>query len=139
MTIRESSRPHHNAIGPCSETAAGALPPELAKHCQCFLEVLVDMSLRGVGIADPSGVIRYTNSVCHNIYGLKASEIVGHHFKEFYFDSEALNQMLAQARTQGRVDNYPIQARHSSGVPVPVEVSLVRIHDGPGVCSAASP
>ena len=89
----------------------------------------MDMSLRGIGIADPTGVIRYANSVCQNIYGLKAEEIVGRHFREFYADPEALNQMLAQARTQGRVDNYPIMARHSSGSPVPVEISLVRVHD----------
>ena len=89
----------------------------------------MDMSLRGIGIADPAGIIRFANSVCQNIYGLKAKDIIGHHFREFYADSGELNQMLAQARTQGRVDNYPTMARHSSGSPVPVEISLVRVHD----------
>ena len=42
---------------------------------------------------------------------------------------ETLNHMLAQARTQGRVDNWPIMARHSSGSPVPVEITLVRVQD----------
>ena len=44
------------------------------------------MSLRGVGIADRNGIIRYTNSVCQNIYGLKSEEIVGRHFRELYAD-----------------------------------------------------
>ena len=99
----------------------------------------MDMSLRGIGIADATGIIRYANSVCQNIYGLKAEEIVGHHFREFYADPETLNQMLAQARTQGRVDNFPIMARHSGGSPVPVEISLVRVHDASPGCWAASP
>jgi PAS domain S-box-containing protein len=90
---------------------------------------MADLSLRCVGIADQTGIIRYTNSVCQNIYGLKPEEILGRHFRELYANPEDLNKMVAQARVQGRVDNYPIQARHSSGWPVPVEVSLVRVYD----------
>ncbi len=112
-----------------SAPAAPDSPPAWPRDPQVFLETLMDMSLRGIGIADPTGVIRFANSVCQNIYGLKAADIIGHHFREFYADSGELNQMLAQARTQGRVDNYPIMARHSSGSPVPVEISLVRVHD----------
>jgi PAS domain S-box-containing protein len=75
----------------------------------------MDMSLRGIGIADATGVIRFTNSICENIYGLKAADIIGHHFREFYADSGELEQMLAQARTHGRVDKYTIMARPSEG------------------------
>ena len=49
----------------------------------------MEMCLRGIGIADPTGVIRFANSVCQNIYGLKAEDIVGHHFREFYADPGA--------------------------------------------------
>ena len=58
------------------------------------------MCLRGIGIADPAGIIRFANSICQNIYGLKAEDCLGHHFREFYADRGALNQMLAQARTE---------------------------------------
>lgn len=115
--------------GRSSPQPAPNSPPAWPRDPLAFLNVLIDMSLRGIGIADPTGVIRFANSICQNIYGLKAEDIVGHHFREFYADPEALNQMLAQARTQGRVDNFPIMARHSSGSPVPVEISLVRVHD----------
>src|SRR5512143_2108543 len=37
--------------------------------------------------------------------------------------------MLAASRLQGRVDNWPIEARNREGQAVPVTVSLVRIHD----------
>jgi PAS domain S-box-containing protein len=97
-----------------------------------FLEALIDQSLRGVGIADPQGIIRYANSVCQSIFGLDAQEIVGRHFREFYADQEAVSQMLAQTRAQGRVENYPILALHSSGWPVPIEVNLVRVNDAAG-------
>lgn len=114
--------------------AAAALDstPAWPDDPRAFLEALLDMGLRGIGIADANGIIRYANSVCQNIYGVQAKEIIGHHFREFYADSEALNRMLVQARTQGRVDNYPIMARHSRGDPVPVEISLVRVHDAAG-------
>ena len=112
-----------------SSAPAADSPPAWPSNPQVFLETLVDMSLRGIGIADATGVIRFANSVCQNIYGLKAADIIGHHFREFYADSGELNQMLAQARTHGRVDNYTIMARHSGGSPVPVEISLVRVHD----------
>jgi PAS domain S-box-containing protein len=112
-----------------SAPAAPDSPPTWPGDLLPFLKVFLDMCLRGVGIADPTGIIRFANPVCQNIYGLKAEDIVGHHFREFYADPEALNQMLAQARTHGRVDNYPIMARHSSGSPIPVEISLVRVHD----------
>ena len=88
-----------------------------------------ELSLHGIGIADHAGVIRYTNKVCQNIYGLKSEEIIGSHFREFYADSKTLNELLAQARTHGRVDNFPILARHSDGSAIPVEVSLVRVQD----------
>ncbi|MCL4502709.1 MAG: ATP-binding protein [Deltaproteobacteria bacterium] len=88
-----------------------------------------ELSLHGIGIADRDGVIRYTNKVCQNIYGLKSEEIIGRHFREFYADPKTLNSMLAQARTYGRVDNYPIMARHRDGLPIPVEVSLMRVQD----------
>ena len=41
-----------------------------------------ELSLHGVGITDRDGVIRYTNQVCQNIYGLKSAEIIGRHFRE---------------------------------------------------------
>ncbi len=89
----------------------------------------MSMSLRGIGISDNTGVIRFANPVCKNIYGFPAEEIVGRHFREFYADSEAVNQMLALARAQDRVDKYAIMARHKSGKPIPVELNLVRVHD----------
>ncbi len=88
-----------------------------------------ELSLHGIGITDRDGVIRYTNQVCQNIYGLKRAEIIGRHFSEFYADPKTLKEMLAQARTYGRVDNFPIMARHSDGSLIPVEVSLVRVQD----------
>ncbi len=97
-----------------------------------FLETLLDMSLRGIGITDHTGIIRLANSVCQNIYGLKAADIVGRHFRQFYADPAELNQMLAQLRAAGRVDNYPVSGRHKDGAPVPVEVSLVRVQDASG-------
>lgn len=112
-----------------SASAAAAPEPVWPPEPLAFLEALIDMSLRCVGVVDDAGIIRYTNAVCRSIYGLESAEIVGRHFRELYADPEALNQMLAQARLQGRVDNYPIQARHSSGSQVPVAVSLVRIQD----------
>jgi PAS domain S-box-containing protein len=115
-----------------SAPEASDSPPAWPNNPQAFLETLIDMSLRGIGIADPNGVIRYVNSVCQNIYGLQDKDILGHNFREFYADSGELNRMLAQARIQGRVDNYPIMARHSSGASVPAEISLVQVLDAAG-------
>ncbi len=114
---------------PASGSATRPLAPSWPPEPLPFLEAMNELSLHGVGIADRDGIIRYTNQVCQNIYGLKSEEIIGRHFREFYADSETLNEMLAQARTYGRVDNFPIMARYSDGSLIPVEVSLVRVQD----------
>jgi PAS domain S-box-containing protein len=95
-----------------------------------FLETLLGLSLRCVGIVDEQGMVRYVNSVCTHIYGMAAEEITGRHFRELYADHQALNRMLAAVRQHGRVDNWPIDALRADGQEVPVKVSLVRIKDG---------
>lgn len=112
-----------------TEPAATGLSVSWPPEPLLFLKALTELSLHGVGIADQAGIMRYTNSICQNIYGLKSEEIVGHHFREFYADPKALNSMLAQVRIQGRVDSFPIMARHRDGSAIPVEVSLVRLYD----------
>jgi PAS domain S-box-containing protein len=94
-----------------------------------FLEALIDMSRRCVGLVDHTGIIRYANAVCRSLYGLERAEIVGRHFRELYADLGDLNRMLSRARLQGRVDNYPILARHCNSSQIPVSVSLVRVQD----------
>jgi PAS domain S-box-containing protein len=134
--LNRPPRPPNQKSPPATERSsaptASALPPDWPPNPQAFLETLIDMSLRGIGLADATGVIRYVNAVCQNIYGLPPQDIIGHHFREFYADSEALNRMLAQARIQGRVDGFPIMARQRGGAAVPVEISLVRVHDAAG-------
>ena len=95
-----------------------------------FLETLLDLSLRCVGIVDPEGMVRYVNPVCRHIYGMAPEAITGRHFRELYADHQALNRMLAAVRQQGRVDGWPIDARRGDGQSVPVKVTLVRIRDG---------
>ncbi|HEX9883972.1 MAG TPA: ATP-binding protein, partial [Desulfobaccales bacterium] len=85
---------------------------------------------RCVGIADRHGIIRHASPVCQKIYDLTPQEIVGRHFRELYAESEALNRMLARSRLDGRADRWPLQARRRDGGTVPVEVTLVRVHDG---------
>jgi PAS domain S-box-containing protein len=116
QALKKSGLPREEALNRPSEA-------------QVFLEALVDESLRCVGIADHQGIIRYANPVCRNIYGWEPQEIVGRHFRELYADDQALNRMLTQARLNGRVDNFPIMARHRGGQAVPVEVTLVFIHN----------
>jgi PAS domain S-box-containing protein len=135
MTIQKTAWPCPTS--PSSAAAASSAPPESGGASsppwppdpRGFLEAMFDLSLRCVGLTDDQGIIRYTSSVCQGIYGLKPEEIVGRHFRELYDDHEALNEMLAQARSQGRIDNFPIMARNKEGRPVPTEVCLVRIHD----------
>jgi PAS domain S-box-containing protein len=95
-----------------------------------FLEVLLNQNLRCVGIADRDGIIRYVSPVCQNIYGLAPQEIVGRHFRELYAEPDSLNRLLAQSRLHSRVDRWPILARRGDDQAVPVEVTLVRVHDG---------
>jgi PAS domain S-box-containing protein len=103
--------------------------PEWRGQAHHFLKALVAESLRGVGIVDPQGVIRYANAACRTIYGWEAEELVGRHFRELYADPQALNRMLARARLTGRVDRWPISARTRGGGTVPVAVSLIRVYD----------
>ena len=114
---------------PSSNSATPPPSPSWPPEPLPFMEAMNELSLHGVGITDRDGIIRYTNKVCQNIYGLKSEEIIGRHFREFYADPKTMDKMLAQARTYGRVDNFPILARHSDGSLIPVEVSLVRVHD----------
>ena len=114
-----------SAPAEAAATSGSAWPPDP----RGFLEAMLDLSLRCVGLTDDKGIVRYTSSVCQNIYGVKPEEIVGRHFRELYDDPAALDEMLAQARSQGRIDNLPIMARNNEGRPVPTEVSLVRVHD----------
>lgn len=104
--------------------------PAAVQESQAFLEALIDQSLRCVGIADRQGIIRHASPVCQKIYDLTPQEIVGRHFRELYAESEALNRMLARSRLDGRADRWPLLARRRDGGTVPVEVTLVRIHDG---------
>lgn len=117
------------ASPPSSGSATRPLSPSWPPEPLPFLEAMNELSLHGIGIADRDGVIRYTNQVCQNLFGLKSAEIIGRYFREFYADPKTLNEMLAQARTYGRVDNFPIMARHRDGSLIPVEVSLVRVQD----------
>jgi len=104
--------------------------PAAVQESQAFLEALIDQSLRCVGVADQHGIIRHASPVCQKIYDLTPQEIVGRHFRELYAESEALDRMLARSRLDGQVDRWPLLARRRDGGTVPVEVTLVRIHDG---------
>jgi PAS domain S-box-containing protein len=103
--------------------------PAAALESQAFLEALIDQNLRCVGIADRHGLIRHASPVCQKIYDLTPQELVGRHFRELYAESEALNRMLARSRLEGQVDRWPLLARRRDGGTVPVEVTLVRVHD----------
>ena len=94
-----------------------------------FLEALLSLCLRGVGIVDRHGIIRYANYMCRSIFGVDPPRLLGRHFREVYADPQEVKQMLARSRLQGRVDDWPIMVRRQDGVAVPVKVSLVRIHD----------
>jgi PAS domain S-box-containing protein len=104
--------------------ACFCFPPEVAGS---FLETLGNLSLRCVGLTDHSGIIRFTNPACVQIYDLEPQEMVGRHFQEFYAQPAALEKMLAELRAKGRVENWPIKARNRQGKAVPVEITLVRI------------
>jgi PAS domain S-box-containing protein len=93
-----------------------------------FLEALGHLSLRCVGITDHQGIIRFVNPGCRLIYGCEPQEMVGRHFREFYTEAADLEKMLLEARTNGRVMNWPIKARSREGKAVPVEITLVRIY-----------
>jgi PAS domain S-box-containing protein len=122
-----------NRIG---ETAGEPQKAEAGQVCFCFpdgvahsfLETLGNLSLRGVGVTDHLGIVRFVNPACTLIYGLEPREIIGRHFREFYADTEALDRMLAECRAKGRVENWPIIARNRQGRTVPVEITLVRIY-----------
>jgi PAS domain S-box-containing protein len=101
----------------------------LDQNAPLFLEALLNLSLRGVGIVDEQGIVRYANPACGNIYGMNPEEIVGRHFRELYGDHEDLQRMLAELRKHGRLEQWPAQARRADGHSVPVEITLVRIVD----------
>ena len=117
------------------EATAKSQKTEAPPVCFCFpeevagsfLETLGNLSLRCVGLTDHSGVIRFTNPACMQIYDLEPQEMVGRHFREFYARPAALEKMLAELRAKGRVENWPIKARNRQGKAVPVEITLVRI------------
>ena len=94
-----------------------------------FLEALGNLSLRCVGVTDKSGIIRFANQACAQIYGLEPGEIIGRHFRELYADPENLERMLDECRSKGQVDSWPIMARNRQGEGVPVEITLVRIYN----------
>lgn len=116
------------------ETAAKEQKAE-APVCVCFseeiawsfLESLGNLSLRCVGITDRTGIIRFTNPVCVQIYDLEPQEIIGRHYRELYAQPPDLERMLAEIRTKGRVENWPIKVRNRLGQAVPVEITVVRI------------
>jgi PAS domain S-box-containing protein len=110
---------------PSSPPISAWFPEEVAWS---FLETLGHLSLRCVGITDHLGIIRFTNPGCRLIYGWEPQEMVGHHFREFYDDAAELEKMLFEARSKGRVENWPIMARNREGKAVPVQVTLVRIY-----------
>ncbi|MHB8066642.1 MAG: hybrid sensor histidine kinase/response regulator [Desulfobaccales bacterium] len=92
-----------------------------------FLETMGSLALRCVGITDRSGIIRFTNPACRQIYDLEPQEIIGRHFRELYAHPPALEKMLAEIRAKGRVENWPIKVRNRLGQAVPVEITVVRI------------
>jgi len=106
-----------------------SLPSAWDRVASSFLETLLNLSLRCVGIVDDQGKVRYANPVCQHIYGMSAEEIKGRDFRELYADCSSLNRMLAEVRRHGRVDNWPIQALRADGQAVPVQVTVIRIRD----------
>ncbi len=106
-----------------------SLPSAWDQVAPSFLETLLNLSLRCVGIVDDQGKVRYANPVCQHIYGMSAEEIKGRDFRELYADCSSLNRMLAEVRRHGRVDNWPIQALRADGQMVPVKVTVVRIRN----------
>ena len=123
---------HHRIANASAASKQRALPPASAWFPDdagwSFLETLGSLSLRCVGITDGEGIIRFINPVCHLIYGWEPQEIIGRHFREFYTDAADLEKMLFEARTKGRVENWPIMARNRHGKAVPVEITLVRVY-----------
>ncbi len=95
---------------------------------RAFLETLGNLCLRCVVISDHSGIIRFSNPACSQIFDLEPHEMVGRHFREFYAHSEALDMMLAESKAKGLVENWPIMTRNRQGIAVPVEITLVRTY-----------
>ena len=74
-----------------------------------FLETLGNLCLRCVAVTDAQGIIRFTNPACNLVFGFEPREVMGRHFREFYAEPAALDQMLAECRAKGQVENWPIK------------------------------
>jgi PAS domain S-box-containing protein len=97
-----------------------------------FLDALLALCLRGVGVVDRHGVIRQANGMCRSIFGQQPQDLVGRHFYELYADPQEVKLMLARSRLEGRVDDWPIKVLDKAGAAVPVKVSLIRVNDPSG-------
>jgi signal transduction histidine kinase len=91
-----------------------------------FLDALLALCLRGVGIVDRQGIIRQTNGMCRGIFRQQPGELVGRHFCELYADPQEVKLMLTRCRLEGRVDNWPIKVLDKDKAEVPVKVSIIR-------------
>jgi PAS domain S-box-containing protein len=112
----------------CPEPASTPVAP-WDQDAAAFWETLLSVSEHCAGMVDAQGVVRYVSPMCQQIFGLNPEEVVGRPFRELYADPHTLQQMLDEVREHGRIDHCPAEALRADGQSMPVQVTLVGLHD----------
>jgi len=96
-------------------------------------KALFDLAADSVFMVDPDGRIAAVNKREEQALGYAEAQVVGRKFLEFVFPryQEVTNGLLEKiVRGESQVPTQEIEVLNHHGVPMPVEMDLIRIEDG---------
>ena len=104
-----------------------------AQSAQAQLAAIVRSSTDAIFSMTPRGVMTSWNQAAEEMFGYSHTDVVGHHFSEFFPDDHALEELLGAARS-----GHPSDLRTSrdtrwlthDGVPVDVAISVSHLDIG---------
>lgn len=94
-----------------------------------YLENVLDSSPDGIGIVNKEGRFFKWNTAAAELYGFSYEELEGRSYREFYPESEKLEEMLSELRRNRFIRKYEIEMSKKDGSIAPFELSISLLKD----------
>jgi PAS domain S-box-containing protein len=79
------------------------------------LRDVLENAVEGIHLVGPDGVIQWANNAELELLGYRAEEYIGRSIRDFYVDSEVIEDLLARLSRGETVRNYAGRLRHKEG------------------------
>ena len=100
---------------------------------QFYTRSLIESNIDALMTTDPSGVITDVNNQMEALTGLPREKLIGALFKNYFTDPARAEEGIKRVLSEGKVTDYELTARSTSGTETVVSYNATTFHDRDGI------